>query len=148
MGLDSLTDSVCEVETLKIQQDFSDQPLSNYPWVHSRIGPALQQYEGSERARKPSVYGEMEKMLNELKFNTSGKDLDLRALKQILKVIQMNKTRVKNQEQSSDIQKLDQPCSPTVKGASSPKILELVNRAIKPVNMTSEPKMLANHHGP
>ncbi|KAF5791961.1 putative protein LONGIFOLIA [Helianthus annuus] len=144
MGLDSLTDSVCEVESLKIKQNVSDQPLSNSPRVHSRIRPALQQYEGSYRAKKPSVYGEMEKMLNELKFSTSGKDL--RALKQILEAIQMTKTGVKNQEQSLEIQKPDQPCSPSVKGTSSPKRRELVNRAMKPAKMATELKMMTGHH--
>ncbi|XP_076929176.1 protein LONGIFOLIA 1-like isoform X2 [Bidens hawaiensis] len=135
MGLDSLTDSVCEV----------DQLVSSSPRVQSKIRPALQQHEGGDRARKPSVYGEMEKMLNELKFNTSAKDL--RALKQILEAIQMTKTGLKNKEQSLETHKPDPPCSPTVKGTSSPKRRELVNQTSKPAKMGAEPKLITGHRG-
>ncbi|KAJ0754340.1 putative protein LONGIFOLIA [Helianthus annuus] len=45
MGLNSLIDFVCEVVTLKIKQDFSDQWLSKSPRVHSRSRPAMQLYE-------------------------------------------------------------------------------------------------------
>ncbi|XP_076931149.1 protein LONGIFOLIA 1-like isoform X3 [Bidens hawaiensis] len=135
MGLDSLTDSVCEV----------DQLVSSSPRVQSKIRPALQQHEGGDWVRKPSVYGEMEKMLNELKFNTSAKDL--RALKQILEAIQMTKTGLKNKEQSLETHKPDPPCSPTVKGTSSPKRRELVNQTSKPAKMGAEPKMITGHRG-
>ncbi|XP_076929260.1 protein LONGIFOLIA 1-like [Bidens hawaiensis] len=135
MGLDSLTDSVCEV----------DQLVSSSPRVQSKIRPALQQHEGSDRARKPSVYGEIEKMLNELKFNTSAKDL--RALKQILEAIQMTKIGLNNKEQYLETHKPDAQCSPKVKGTSSPKRRELVNHAMKPAKMAAEPKMITGHHG-
>ncbi|KAI3726167.1 hypothetical protein L1987_65964 [Smallanthus sonchifolius] len=145
MGLDSLTDSICEVETLKINPAFSDQMVSRSPMVHSKTKPALQQQDGGDRVfRKPSVYGEMEKMLTALEFNTSGKDL--RALKQILEAIQMTKTGLKNKEQSLDLQKPNQPLSPTVKGTSSPKRRELVNRAMKQAKMATESKIITKHH--
>ncbi|KAI7724528.1 hypothetical protein M8C21_004545, partial [Ambrosia artemisiifolia] len=140
MGLDSLTDSASDVEPLKIKLDSGDHLVSRSPRLQSKIRPALQQYTGCDRARKPSVYGEMEKMLNELKFNTSGKDL--RALKQILETIQMNKTGLKNQQQPLEIQKPDQPCSPTVKGTNSPNRHELKNWT----KVATEPKMITGHH--
>ncbi|KAK9067175.1 hypothetical protein SSX86_014500 [Deinandra increscens subsp. villosa] len=145
MGLDSLTDSICEDETLKIQPAFSDQRVSSSPRVPAKMKPALQQQRECDRPfKKPSVYGEMEKMLDELKFNTSGKDL--RALKQILEAIQMTKTGLNKEGQSLELRKPDQPCSPTVKGASSPKRSELLNRAMKPEKMAREPKMITKHH--
>ncbi|KAK1432924.1 hypothetical protein QVD17_09827 [Tagetes erecta] len=145
MGLDSLTESVCEVETSNIKPVCSDRLVSSSPRVHLKVRPALQQREGSDRvSNKPSVYGEMEKMWNVLEFNTSGKDL--RALKQVLEAMQMTKTGLNNKEQPLNIEKPNQPSSPTVKGTNSPKRRELVNRAIKPAKMATEPKMISKHH--
>ncbi|KAK9054038.1 hypothetical protein SSX86_025114 [Deinandra increscens subsp. villosa] len=89
MGLDSLTDSICEVETVKIKSDFGDRlgSSSPSPRVHSKIKPALQQQEGG-----------------------------------------------------------DKPGSPTVKGTSSPKRRELLNRAVKPAKMDTEPVMVKGLH--
>ncbi|KAD0157047.1 hypothetical protein E3N88_44708 [Mikania micrantha] len=137
MGLDSLIDSGFEAQTLKNKQAFSDQLVSNSPRVHAKIKPALQQHEGDDRTyKKPSGYGEMEKMFDAIKINTYGKDL--RALKQILEAIQMSKTL--------DLQKPDQPYSPMVKGTSSPKRHKLVNQAMEHANMAPEPKMITKHH--
>ncbi|KAL8231464.1 hypothetical protein R6Q57_001242 [Mikania cordata] len=137
MGLDSSIDSVFEAQTLKIKPAFSGQLVSNSLRVHAKIKPALQQHESDDRTyTKPSGYGEMEKMFDAIKFNTYGKDL--RALKQILEAIQMSKTL--------DLQKPDQPYSPTVKGTSSPKRHKLVNQAMEHTNMAPEPKKITKHH--
>ncbi|KAI3777012.1 hypothetical protein L1987_46805 [Smallanthus sonchifolius] len=145
MGLDSLTDSVCEVETVKIKPAFGDQLGSSSPRVHSKIKPALQPQEsGDHGSKKPSVYGEMEKRLRELGFETSGEDLI--ALKHIVEAMQMKKTVFENKEQSLDSQKNDQPGSPTVKGPDSPKRRELLNRAVTPAKMATEPVMVTGLH--
>ncbi|KAI3762003.1 hypothetical protein L1987_52426 [Smallanthus sonchifolius] len=145
MGLDSLTDSICEVETVKIKQAFGDQLGSSSPRVYSKIKPALQPQEsGDSGSKKPSVYGEMEKRLRELGFETSGEDL--RVLKHIVEAMQMKKTVFDNKEQSLDSPKNDQPGSPTVKGPNSPKRRELLNRAVTPAKTATKPVMVTGLH--
>ncbi|KAI3500671.1 hypothetical protein L1887_36495 [Cichorium endivia] len=110
MGLEgfSFTDSIVEVERLKIKKPVLDNELvSRFP---------LRVKNGSF-----SVYGEMEKRLSGIEFKSSGKDL--RALKQILEAI-------KNKEESLDSKKMVKPVSPTVNGSRP------VNREVKPVKLT------------
>lgn len=116
MGLESLPDSVCEVETVKAKLPFDDQLGSSSKW--SREGEECKQ-------NQTSVYGDMEKRLSALEFKTSGKDL--RALTQILEAMQMSKT---------DLEKY-QPGSPTAR-ICSPKRRELVNQTMKPPKMVTE----------
>ncbi|XP_076896718.1 uncharacterized protein LOC143549796 [Bidens hawaiensis] len=52
MGLDSSTDLVCKVETLKVKPAFVDQLGSRSAWLHSKIKPAFQQQEVYDRAVK------------------------------------------------------------------------------------------------
>ncbi|KAM0039949.1 putative protein LONGIFOLIA [Helianthus debilis subsp. tardiflorus] len=117
MGLDGLTDSICEVKPA-----FGDQLGSRSPNMHSKIKPALQQQESCDHgSREP--------------FKTSGEDL--RAFKKIVEAMQMTKTA---------FEKSDQPGSPTVKGSSSPKKYELLNRSVKPAKMATEPVMVTGLH--
>nr|GEZ73091.1 protein longifolia 1-like [Tanacetum cinerariifolium] len=164
MGLESLTDSSSEVETLKIAPPLNDRPSSRWPRngeeykqnhgsvsprVYLKIKPASQQQEDSDRVgKKTSVYGEMEKRLSALEFKTSGKDL--RALKQILETMQTTRRVLENKEQSLDSQKSDQPGSPTVKKTISPKRREPMNQATRPTKMATETMLMtgiqnANH---
>ncbi|MFS7948016.1 putative protein LONGIFOLIA [Helianthus anomalus] len=117
MGLDGLTDSICEVKPA-----YGDQLGSHSPKMHSKIKPALQRQESCDRgSREP--------------FKTSGEDL--RAFKKIVEAMQMTKTA---------FEKSDQPGSPTVKGNSSPKKHELLNRSVKPAKMATEPVMVTGLH--
>ncbi|KAI7742747.1 hypothetical protein M8C21_022025 [Ambrosia artemisiifolia] len=129
MGLDGLTDSMCEAETLKVKPPFGDQLGERSPKMHSKIKPDLQQHESGDRgSKRPSVYGEMEKRLSALEVKTSRKDL--KTFKKIVEAMQMTETA---------FEKNDQPGSPTVKGASSPKKIELLNRAVRPAKTATEP---------
>nr|XP_043618119.1 protein LONGIFOLIA 1-like [Erigeron canadensis] len=146
MGLESLTDSTHEVETLKIKPMFDDQLVPNPRWsrkseckhAHVSVSPrmpleikqALQQQEGCDQSsNKPalkntknspvSVYGQMENRLSALEFKTSGKDL--RALKQILEAMQVKKSVLENKEQCLENQKTDQPRLPVINLTSSPR---------------------------
>ncbi|KAL4581979.1 hypothetical protein LXL04_006515 [Taraxacum kok-saghyz] len=119
MGLEgfSFTDSIVEVETLKIKKPILDQELvSRFKKMEGKKGSF-------------SVYGEMEKRLSGIEFKASGKDL--RALKQILEAI-------KNKEQSFDTEKIVKPVSVMVKGTRR----EPVNREVKPAKLT---KVKVNH---
>lgn len=154
MGLESLTtDSICKVENMKIKSAFSDKLVSGSRWSrdgdeckHNHVSVSPRVYLMQEGVNPvyqiPSVYGEMEKRLSAIEFKPSGKDL--RALKQILEAMQMNKTE--NKRQSLDIQKTEQIYSPTVKGPISPKRREILNRGVKPAKMKTESMMVTSLH--
>ncbi|XP_076950516.1 uncharacterized protein LOC143623510 [Bidens hawaiensis] len=68
MGLDSLTDPVCNVETLKVKPAFVDQLGSRSARLHSKIKPALQQQEVYDQAVKNDQPGSpMVKSLGSIK---------------------------------------------------------------------------------
>ncbi|KAL8199404.1 hypothetical protein R6Q57_012972 [Mikania cordata] len=141
MGLDTLTGSISEAETVKVKLDFGAQLDSSSRRVHLKIKPALQQLEHGDRdPKKQSVYGEM----SALGFKTSREDL--RAHKQIVEEMQMTKTVFDNKEQSLNGQKNDQPGSPMVKGTSSPTRHELLNQAVKQIKTAKEPMMVMGLH--
>ncbi|KAL8234053.1 hypothetical protein R6Q59_020153 [Mikania micrantha] len=146
MGLDSLTGSISEAETVKVKLDFGAQLDSSSRRVHLKIKPVLQQHEhGDWDPKKQSVYGEM----NALGFKTSQEDL--RAHKQVVEGMQMTKTVFDNKEQSLSSQKNVQPGSPMIKGTGSPTRHELLNQAVKQAKTAKEPMMVTglhyvNHH--
>ncbi|KAK4772841.1 hypothetical protein SAY87_027860 [Trapa incisa] len=113
MGLESLPSFMSEPEVLEMsksprtsygtldshQKDIISQRLNNQAVIPKKLNPASRfptepapwkRPEGGQSSEAPqnsarSVYGEIEKMLSQLEFNKSGKDL--RALKQILEAM-------------------------------------------------------------